>query len=109
MPQQHLADQLEAALSALEQAQSEVDRLQAEYRAAYPKIHGEVVPTEDMSDPANWRAGDVVEPINDSTNYLKGIHVKIHSFDKDGDLILENDADKRIGWGKHHFRFVRRP
>ena len=46
IPQQHLADQLEAALVALEHAQSEVDRLQAEYRAAYPKIHGEVVPSE---------------------------------------------------------------
>ena len=72
MPQQHLADQLESALAALEHAQSEVNRLQAEYRAAYPKINREVVLTEDMTDPANWRAGDVVTSGESNTDIEAG-------------------------------------
>lgn len=40
IPQQHLADQLEAALAALDSAQSEVDRMQAEYRARIRRFMG---------------------------------------------------------------------
>nr|WP_289108737.1 hypothetical protein [uncultured Halomonas sp.] len=111
-PTMHITDLLFQARKERDAAQSRYEQVMADHRATYPWLVIEEradQPSEDMSDPANWLAGDIVEPINDSTNYFKGSHVKIHSFDKDGDLILENDADKRIGWGKHHFRFVRRP
>jgi|TARA_R100000084_G_C4651121_1_gene149747 ABC-type transport system substrate-binding protein len=115
MPQQHLADQLEAALSALEHAQYEVDRLQAEYRAAYPKIHGEVVPTEDMSDPANWRAGDVIQFISHGGCFTHGEEYIVRDprdpDDDDFDLI-DDDGDIHA-WdfapAGENFRFVRRP
>ena len=53
----NLADQLEEALAALSAAQREVDRLQTEYREAYPLINGIRPPQEDMSDPVNWKRG----------------------------------------------------
>jgi len=119
MPQQHLADQLEAALMALEHAQSEVDRLQAEYRAAYPKIHGEVVLSEDMTDPANWRAGDVVECIDSDFKWVRESGVSLGqevTLDEDIDRSeLEQGGVAVIARGyKYHmehqaFRFVRRP
>ena len=119
MPQQHLADQLEAALMALEHAQSEVDRLQAEYRAAYPKIHGEVVLSEDMTDPANWRAGDVVECIDSDFKWVRESGVSLGqevTLDEDIDRSeLEQGGVAVIARGyKYHmehqaFRFVHRP
>ncbi|MAF06143.1 hypothetical protein [Herbaspirillum sp.] len=109
MPQQHLADQLEAALLALEQAQSEVDRLQAEYRAAYPRIHGEVVPAEDMYDPENWRAGDVLMAVDHGGDISKEGEYVIVDIDRDGDPFVKDDAGDITPNYAHLFRFVRRP
>lgn len=113
MPQQHLADQLEAALVELEQAQSEVDRLQAEYRAAYPKIHGEAL-TEDMTDPANWRAGDWVvcvdpEKTNESPYFTKGKEYKIVIADGSNPYQYKDDEGDDMWAYNEGFRFVRRP
>jgi len=105
----HLADQLEAALSALEKAQSEVDRLQAEYRVAYPKIHGEVVPSEDMSDPSNWRAGDVVKAIGYGADITMGREYTITGFDSDEDPVIVDDSGDEEPRYPDNFRFVRRP
>lgn len=109
MPQQHLADQLEAALSALEQSQSEVDRLQSEYRAAYPKIHAEVVPSEDMIDPANWRAGDVIKAIRDGVDITRGWEYTITGFDSEEDPVIVDDSGDEEPRYPDNFRFIRRP
>jgi len=112
MPQQHLADQLEAALASLEQAQSEVGRLQAEYRAAYPKIHGEVVLSDDMSDPSNWRAGDIVECVNHGGLFgaTEGCKYLLEIDPNDGELSYrDDDGDWCNLEPVSAFRFVRRP
>lgn len=96
MPQQHLADQLEAALIALDNAQSEVDRLQSEYRAAYPKIHDEVaiknhVPLE------KWVAGDIVVSAISDYGFTAGKSYRLHK-DEYGDLGVTDDVgDKQYG------------
>lgn len=108
MPQQHLTDQLEAALAALDDAQKTVERLRDEYRAAYPRIHGEEKPTEDMTDPSNWRAGDVVECVGGIMSYKKGEQVDIESLDSKGRPVMKQDGIKSEGWGPDYFRFVRR-
>ena len=108
----HLADQLEAALMALDNAQSEVDRLQAEYRAAYPKIHGEVVLSEDMSDPSNWRAGDVVECVNHGglIGSTEGREYTLEIDPNDGELSYRDDDGDWCNLNpRSAYRFVRRP
>jgi len=96
MPQQHLADQLEAALVALEHAQSEVDRLQSEYRAAYPKIHGEVAIKNHVS-LEKWVAGDIVVSAISDYGFTAGKTYRLHK-DEYGDLGVTDDVgDKQYG------------
>lgn len=96
MLQQHLADQLEAALVALEHAQSEVDRLQSEYRAAYPKIHGEVAIKNHVS-LEKWVAGDIVVSAISDYGFTAGKTYRLHK-DEYGDLGVTDDVgDKQYG------------
>ena len=96
MPQRHLADQLEAALVALEHAQSEVDRLQSEYRAAYPKIHGEVAIKNHVS-LEKWVAGDIVVSAISDYGFTAGKTYRLHK-DEYGDLGVTDDVgDKQYG------------
>lgn len=72
-PETPLADQLEEALANLEAAQKEVDRLQAEYREAYPLINGAVATeAEHMSNPKNWKKGDVIASKEDDDDITSG-------------------------------------
>ena len=95
--QPSLADQLETALADLDDAQQAVDRLRDEYRAAYPLIHGVVEPKKDMSDPANWRAGDLITSLEERTDITKGKQYVFDGIDEDGDysILKDDDGDYR--------------
>jgi hypothetical protein len=55
---------------------------------------------EDMSDPDNWRAGDIVECVQGSPRHTKGFHYEVTEWDtghvvsNQGELsIIDNDGD----------------
>lgn len=107
----HLTDQLEQAIKSRDEAQEEVERLQAEWDAAYPNISG--APKEDLSDPANWRAGDIVECTYSATHlYTAGREYKCE-VRADGNVIVLDNSEDGTGTAAIHtlskFRFVRRP
>lgn len=108
--QQSLADQLETAIATLADAQQNVDRLREEYRAAYPLIHGVVEPGKDMTDPSNWRAGDVFKYIGDETDwYTQGKEYMIKE-DGQGFYVLDDDGEvMRAALEDGDLEFVRRP
>lgn len=105
----HLTDRLEAARITLEAAQAEYDALLEEHKAAYPKLHGLIVQVD--IPPEEWRAGDVVECIDDSQFYItKGSEYKVtRALDGFDDIeIMDNDGDESE-YDRLYFRFVSRP
>lgn len=87
--------------------------MKAEWISAYPNISG--APKEDLSDPANWRAGDVVVCVDEgSTRNRKDYFTNFRQYE-----LIENDGTDYFGYkandGKKHyacnvcFRFIRRP
>lgn len=113
-PETSLADKLEQALATLSAGQKEVDRLQAKYREAYPLINGIVLLQEDMSDPKNWREGDIVECIDSEETgepdyFTEGEHYLL--FKKDSSSAykyIDNQGDDMWAFNEA-FRFVSHP
>lgn len=113
-PETPLVDKLEQALATLITAQEEADRLQAEFKEAYPLTNREAQPTEDMNDPANWKEGDVVECIDSEATgepdyFTEG---KQYQLFKKGDSTsykyVDDEGDDMWAHNKA-FHFVRRP
>lgn len=114
----HLTDRLESARTNLESAQAEYDALLKEHKTAYPKLHGLSVKVD--IPPEEWRAGDVVECVNDGycegiryENYWKegtvGKHYVLKEpVDKDGDVSVTDDHGDSGCPGAKRFRFVSR-
>jgi hypothetical protein len=79
------------------------------------RVAAQVEPVEDMTDPANWKAGDVVECIKSRAALTKGraytltptMSGKAH--DGDGDVRVRDDDGARIHYSSTHFRWVSRP
>lgn len=126
------SDELRDARKVLFYAKAEVERLEAlAVRAApFPDTHldfdeervdrvasshgdGEHY-AEDMTDPANWRAGDFVECLNTFTDqFTEG---SVYRLRKDviptgyqTAQVHEDDEGERNGWGVENFRFHSRP
>jgi len=63
----HLTDLLYQARQERDDAQAKYERVLADHRATYPWLvieEKQPQPADDMTDPANWRAGDIVECVN---------------------------------------------
>lgn len=87
------------------------DRMRNLYKQGYRK---QPQPAEDMSDPANWRAGDVVECVsseatNEPSYFTEGKHYTVVENDgSDNYKYLDDEKDDM--WARNDgFRFIRRP
>ncbi len=57
------------------------------------------IPSSDMSDPDNWRVGDIVECVDDDyadSLSLSDTYTLLENLDEDGDIRIDLDGDE--GW-----------
>lgn len=101
------------ARAALEEAdgtfQLALDAANAELGEGF-EIRERTEPEEDMCDPSNWRAGDVVECVSEDNDALtKGRTYKVLGLDCDGDPVIRHDTGGEGGQFSRLFRFHHRP
>lgn len=107
----HITDKLCKARKERDEAQARYDQALAEHREAYPwlAIEERKQPADDMSDPANWRAGDFISSIGNHPDLTDGKLYQVLSMDSDNDPVIDDDADKGIARTASCFRFYHRP
>jgi len=77
------------------------------YRAGYRKQPSS---DDDMTDPANWRAGDIVECVAASATDLTAERLyQIISMDGDNDPVIDDDFEDCVARTADLFRFHSRP
>lgn len=102
---------VEAALSMIQEALPEGYEVVRTRTAA-----ATAAPAEDMTDPANWREGDVVEVVGDHLYYRKGRAYFVGT-DEEGDFgVMDDDGDvlecgdvRHMDFDRSLFRFHSRP
>lgn len=74
-----------------------------------------VQPTEDMTDPGNWKAGDVVECVQDRISLTAGVQYKLRltesgiAYGEDGDVRIIDDDGDEIHYDARNFKWISRP
>lgn len=103
-----------AAMEALDTERAElVGKLKAEGLAPCERYTEPVTvePECDMSNPDNWRAGDVVECLDNHRNqFTRGGHYRLMVDSKEGRVKLkEDDQGEENGWNAKNFKWHSRP
>lgn len=116
-------------ISYLRTARKEREKAEASYQAALEAVRNELgggftltddgadEPQDDMSDPQNWREGDVVECIKTewftieefTLGHFYTISRILYGYDGHGFVDIDDDHGDKMGVPADHFRFHHRP
>lgn len=101
------------------ESQRKSEELYEEADKMYKELRGvaeEQVVEEDMSDPANWRVGDVVEFKGESIHMTKGDYYHLREYkhgeavDNWGDVkVIDDEGDVRVMFSAYDFKWLSRP
>lgn len=95
-----------------EELYDKADKMYKELRGSA----GEQVVEEDMTDPKNWRAGDIVEFQGGSIHMTTGGHYHLREYkhgaavDDCGDVkVIDDEGDVRVMFSAYDFKWLSRP